>query len=106
FWLIQQHHRSSLLSCPTRRSSDLLEGDINMDEPEISSLVRRDRRIHAIFYSPMFFLNKEKSQLVDDFLYNTLTLRDRKRIYKNIDRKSTRLNSSHVSISYNVFCLK
>src|SRR5699024_11482799 len=25
---------------------------------------------------------------------------------KNIDRKSTRLNSSHVSISYAVFCLK
>src|SRR5699024_12881164 len=26
--------------------------------------------------------------------------------YENIDRKSTRLNSSHVSISYAVFCLK
>src|SRR5438067_9191734 len=26
--------------------------------------------------------------------------------YRNLDRKSTRLNSSHVSISYAVFCLK
>src|SRR5699024_12084161 len=26
--------------------------------------------------------------------------------FDNIDRKSTRLNSSHVSISYAVFCLK
>src|SRR5690242_21444776 len=26
--------------------------------------------------------------------------------YKDIDRKSTRLNSSHMSISYAVFCLK
>src|SRR5699024_11780634 len=26
--------------------------------------------------------------------------------YVNIDRKSTRLNSSHVSMSYAVFCLK
>src|SRR5436305_8957133 len=26
--------------------------------------------------------------------------------YRNIDRKSTRLNSSHVRISYAVFCLK
>src|SRR5690625_5581850 len=26
--------------------------------------------------------------------------------YKDIDRKSTRLNSSHVAISYAVFCLK
>src|SRR5699024_11941999 len=27
-------------------------------------------------------------------------------LLKSIDRKSTRLNSSHVSISYAVFCLK
>src|SRR5699024_11965703 len=27
-------------------------------------------------------------------------------IKRNLDRKSTRLNSSHVSISYAVFCLK
>src|SRR5699024_11887324 len=29
-----------------------------------------------------------------------------KRDYFSLDRKSTRLNSSHVSISYAVFCLK
>src|SRR3712207_8357584 len=29
-----------------------------------------------------------------------------KSIYENIDRKSTRLNSSHANISYAVFCLK
>src|SRR5699024_11523911 len=28
------------------------------------------------------------------------------RMFKYLDRKSTRLNSSHVSISYTVFCLK
>src|SRR5438067_9970412 len=28
------------------------------------------------------------------------------RVAKGLDRKSTRLNSSHVSISYAVFCLK
>src|SRR5699024_12178129 len=27
-------------------------------------------------------------------------------VYRQVDRKSTRLNSSHVSISYAVFCLK
>src|SRR3712207_7369157 len=27
-------------------------------------------------------------------------------LYRNIDRKSTRLNSSHANISYAVFCLK
>src|SRR5690349_22822677 len=30
----------------------------------------------------------------------------REEIQKNLDRKSTRLNSSHVEISYAVFCLK
>src|SRR5690348_17997117 len=30
----------------------------------------------------------------------------RRDIHSNIDRKSTRLNSSHPSISYAVFCLK
>src|SRR5699024_11657399 len=28
------------------------------------------------------------------------------KLYRELDRKSTRLNSSHVSISYAVFCLK
>src|SRR5437870_10635210 len=33
-------------------------------------------------------------------------LRNRPLLSKPIDRKSTRLNSSHVAISYAVFCLK
>src|SRR2546430_4579058 len=32
--------------------------------------------------------------------------RARKRMYLELDRKSTRLNSSHSQISYAVFCLK
>src|SRR5256886_10910499 len=32
--------------------------------------------------------------------------RDRRRGVRNLDRKSTRLNSSHSQISYAVFCLK
>src|SRR5690625_6297427 len=31
---------------------------------------------------------------------------DEESLHKSIDRKSTRLNSSHVAISYAVFCLK
>src|SRR5438874_13706111 len=34
------------------------------------------------------------------------TLEDRTVTQKGVDRKSTRLNSSHVEISYAVFCLK
>src|ERR1039458_6961028 len=32
--------------------------------------------------------------------------RDRRQVYVQLDRKSTRLNSSHLGISYAVFCLK
>src|SRR5699024_12171430 len=42
----------------------------------------------------------------DGFLENTFFLKHFVTTYKQIDRKSTRLNSSHVSISYAVFCLK
>src|SRR5437899_9982010 len=31
---------------------------------------------------------------------------DRQRLHDHVDRKSTRLNSSHLGISYAVFCLK
>src|SRR5690606_14881152 len=35
-----------------------------------------------------------------------LQWQEAERTYRGIDRKSTRLNSSHVKISYAVFCLK
>src|SRR5690554_6690915 len=40
-------------------------------------------------------LTRERSQIIDE-----------RTVAKNQDRKSTRLNSSHVRISYAVFCLK
>src|SRR5699024_11345220 len=47
---------------------------------------------------------------IKDALYNyehiTLSEQDRKIANQILDRKSTRLNSSHVSISYAVICLQ
>src|SRR5207302_2648207 len=45
----------------------------------------------------------DKSGSLGPFLETTIT---RSKQIKNTDRKSTRLNSSHVKISYAVFCLK
>src|SRR5690554_7159792 len=42
--------------------------------------------------------NKNKRAAIEDY--------QRNRERENVDRKSTRLNSSHVRISYAVFCLK
>src|SRR5256885_12751677 len=41
-----------------------------------------------------------------DFFKNILLVRPQQDIFEEVDRKSTRLNSSHLVISYAVFCLK
>src|SRR5438067_4945312 len=75
--MIRRPPRSTLF--PTRRSSDLLVGMSFRNELGHSSFSRRQR-----------IARRGSSG-------DSLQLRD---------RKSTRLNSSHVSISYAVFCLK
>src|SRR5207253_11462129 len=79
FFFSSHHHHRDLHSFPTRRSSDL---------PEVqrhSSYTSSDPFLHYCPYRRTV---------------ETASVRDNK------DRKSTRLNSSHVAISYAVFCLK
>src|SRR5207302_9737480 len=40
------------------------------------------------------------------FFLDAVTSTRRRKNFRRVDRKSTRLNSSHVKISYAVFCLK
>src|SRR5207253_3448593 len=76
FFLQRSRALPALHSFPTRRSSDL------------NAIVRRG-------YTPVFVdIDPETFNLSPDAVSETL------------DRKSTRLNSSHVAISYAVFCLK
>src|SRR5207302_10241955 len=84
---------ASPLSFPTRRSSDLLPAALRLHfasdsvtgrAPAIVARTRSDRKMMRSLF--IIFL----SLLV----------------LATIDRKSTRLNSSHVKISYAVFCLK
>src|SRR5689334_25084072 len=82
---------SNLHSFPTRRSSDLdplggFGGDVE-GYADIAARRREDRRVDA------------------DHLALEVEGRTT-RIAAIQDRKSTRLNSSHSSISYAVFCLK
>src|SRR5690625_7031545 len=80
FFQCSRHHRS-LHSFPTRRSSDL-SGSRPANYP---MLVRGGRHGHC---------------------RSTILRRGRRGSVARRDRKSTRLNSSHVAISYAVFCLK
>src|SRR5690625_6621067 len=54
---------------------------------------------HAKIYLSIYNSNDDKEELID-------SLKNEKGRLKNeLDRKSTRLNSSHVASSYAVFCL-
>src|SRR5699024_12315225 len=102
---LSTHHpvlRSPSLSClyssrllrvihsfPTRRSSDL--GVCHFCQKNVQFIIKHDPNALFQFASLQSPIGKK---LLDEF---------------NVppqDRKSTRLNSSHVSISYAVFCLK
>src|SRR5439155_24237798 len=76
-------HHQHLHSFPTRRSSDLFDQPKSWRWSSGSS----------------FEKNSEKPSTRSAFV-------TRMKTGKRIDRKSTRLNSSHVAISYAVFCLK
>src|SRR5699024_11448961 len=78
------HHRY-VRSFPTRRSSDL---HLLFDEKAV--FTELNRKINTTFEIKVIPIEMDK-QYTKDMLE---------------DRKSTRLNSSHVSISYAVFCLK
>src|SRR5699024_12391378 len=82
-------HIRDILSFPTRRSSDLLK------EPNTRKVLSSDRGffVNGMVVDIDIYCNKSREELA-----NT--------VYNEQDRKSTRLNSSHVSISYAVFCLK
>src|SRR5699024_12576249 len=98
-------YHPTLLSFPTRRSSDLQDRPLNKYQVEvifptalpievIKSLFTLSEvdDLPSLSFKRMFItFNETYSMLQINFLS---------------DRKSTRLNSSHVSISYAVFCLK
>src|SRR5699024_12131650 len=83
-------HRLHLHSFPTRRSSDLTR-DSGTD-------------VHRVFRIFRYHLTGGKR--CGSYRRSKCVGKGEKMSVTGIDRKSTRLNSSHVSISYAVFCLK
>src|SRR5947199_6409203 len=81
--MLRRPPRSTLF--PTRRSSDLT------------------KKTDAFIGPPMVILVNRYSASASEIV--SACLQDHKRA-ETIDRKSTRLNSSHLGISYAVFCLK
>src|SRR5204862_7777912 len=86
-------------SFPTRRSSDLRHGHVRQQGPrrrgpddQLALRIARQREGHEDGVGLDCFVAQTNSVFVTFALAR--------------DRKSTRLNSSHVEISYAVFCLK
>src|SRR5439155_3942524 len=93
-------------SFPTRRSSDLedLRSCHTLRRGEKNAVAPAVRRLTETPAAPGAFERQDVGGVGDDFRVpdrrHDLVLAD-----AGQDRKSTRLNSSHVAISYAVFCL-
>src|SRR5699024_12456682 len=97
---------SALPPFPTRRSSDL-RFFFSIALPLSKPLIVLMAMIHIVanwnaFFDAMIYLSDESKYPLQLILRNVLIQSQA----SASDRKSTRLNSSHVSISYAVFCLK
>src|SRR5690606_41790773 len=94
---------SDFLSFPTRRSSDLSRSALRDDR-----LCGREVKRGDTVIVPIYALHRHHQLWDDPDAFYPERFENRKDIkrYAYLDRKSTRLNSSHVKISYAVFCLK
>src|SRR5699024_11220131 len=98
FILYRNGYVRYLLSVPTRRSSDLKNKDVDI----VQFALQTDSIEIEDADDDESDNEEEDKNLWDRFLSSSLSLSSS----SASDRKSTRLNSSHVSISYAVFCLK
>src|SRR5207245_10732220 len=98
------HYPPRLLpSFPTRRSSDLREKQVTLTSDVYSSYPEHttDIRQPSLLWPALYFTDSLVRCAVQRGITSLLSLE-----VPLADRKSTRLNSSHGSISYAVFCLK
>src|SRR3712207_8202010 len=100
--MIRRPPRSTLF--PTRRSSDLerFEGKGYLFSKEPSGGIG----CFTPDSFPVFDLFRQNAYAIADSNHGYKMIGVGALVAKELDRKSTRLNSSHANISYAVFCLK
>src|SRR5699024_12650778 len=91
-------HRA-LRFCPTRRSSDLCQRHQKTEDQKADADRQRGARPQQKLHGVRPAHRKPAAQKKEELPGKRVEVPDAG------DRKSTRLNSSHVSISYAVFCL-
>src|SRR5690606_39305849 len=96
--LLSSRDHRDLNSFPTRRSSDLVE--------VITRFLGRHGEFRAIDQRPQIIgWNRKAVGEIAGADLGEVRSRQAAQLELRTDRKSTRLNSSHVKISYAVFCL-
>src|SRR5690606_41018926 len=91
--LLEYGPHRRLHSFPTRRSSDLIADRIVLLPVRLPGLFRQNIQTVDVLVTDIVTVVKK---IATSNIY----------FFAPLDRKSTRLNSSHVKISYAVFCLK
>src|SRR5690606_41341214 len=93
-------------SFPTRRSSDLRHGLNAITSSSTAARMMDEVRLYArlIAAAPTPFSTRERIQLWTSMRVTARISQSAQWGMTWLDRKSTRLNSSHVKISYAVFC--
>src|SRR5206468_12819740 len=102
FLFYRYPHPRHLHSFPTRRSSDLNNSPATIGSVQYAFSVYPLNDIHL--GCGVVVIGHDALSVA-----RLLTMMNRswmRRLFRKLDRKSTRLNSSHDQISYAVFCLK
>src|SRR3712207_8172112 len=97
--MIRRPPRSTLFPYTTLFRSRLQGGELKEDQRQPAQR-DRDRILYSSFLRRLAQVTQVASPEEGIVLHNRLTHT------LEVDRKSTRLNSSHANISYAVFCLK
>src|SRR5699024_11275311 len=98
-------HSRALHPFPTRRASDLLE-PLAEQGKNPAWLKDELEKLNVTKENVFLAQHDDDAQLTIDLYDDNIQTPSPSEKPLLLDRKSTRLNSSHVSISYAVFCLK
>src|SRR5690554_7225262 len=104
---VNQEVIADVLNVDISTISKIEKGSRKLKVEELSKIAECLRvRVIDLFTYPKVFVDKESIEEADRISVTFEVSPDKRDYLLRLDRKSTRLNSSHVRISYAVFCLK
>src|SRR5690625_6905614 len=100
--VIYKAERTALLTRPPKPLVTIPDEDFEWLVEHVKEQAEKFQELRKRY----LILTKENNQVNDELIDEFRKNKRYRDLLKRIDRKSTRLNSSHVAISYAVFCLK